>query len=40
LCGLGRRHLDEREASRTAGLAIHDDGDARYLAAIGTERFS
>ena len=35
---LRRRHLDEREATRTAGLAIHDDGYARDLSAVAREQ--
>ncbi len=36
----GRRHLDEGEAARSAGLAVHDDGHAGDLSAIRGERFS
>src|SRR5262249_40692959 len=33
-----RAHLDEREAARAAGLAIHDDRGALDLAPIGAEQ--
>src|SRR5262249_38151388 len=40
LCVSIRRHLDEREAARAAGVAIEHDAAALDLAAIGAERGS
>jgi hypothetical protein len=37
---LGRGHLDEGEAPRPAGLAIHDDRDARDLAPVRAEELA
>jgi hypothetical protein len=37
---LRRGHLDKRKATRATGLAVHDDGHARYLSAVLTERLS
>src|SRR5262249_33535267 len=40
LRAFGGRHLDEREAARPAGLAIHDDRDAGDLSPVRPERLT